>query len=71
MENLNEKAKKIKLVGTDKRTIIETTHLLLTNYVTYKKMSRPTNPYGDGFAAKKICKVLEKVKIPIITRKPL
>jgi len=42
------------LVGTDKETIIRNTLDLLTNSDIYNDMSNRHNPYGDGFACKKI-----------------
>lgn len=44
----------LKLVGTDEETIYNETKKLLTNEEEYKKMSKASNPYGDGFASKYI-----------------
>lgn len=44
----------LKLVGTDEEVIYSTTKDLLTNPVTYEKMSQASNPYGDGQASKYI-----------------
>ena len=44
----------LKLVGTDEENIYLETKRLLTNKVAYKKMSRASNPYGDGHASEKI-----------------
>lgn len=44
----------LKLVGTDEDIIYEETKKLLTSNEEYKKMSNASNPYGDGFASKKI-----------------
>jgi UDP-N-acetylglucosamine 2-epimerase (non-hydrolysing) len=49
------------LVGTDREKIVKETSQLLTNNSNYKKMSIAHNPYGDGFASKRICKVLSEV----------
>ena len=49
------------LVGTDREKIVKETSQLLTNSSNYKKMSIAHNPYGDGFASKRICKVLSEV----------
>ncbi len=46
----------VKIVGTDKNIIVEETQKLLTNKEEYKKMSRATNPYGDGNACDRIVK---------------
>lgn len=44
----------VKLVGTDKNTIIENVRNLLTDKDLYLTMSTATNPYGDGTASKLI-----------------
>ncbi len=44
----------LKLVGTDEDVIYHETKLLLTNNDEYEKMSKASNPYGDGFASKRI-----------------
>lgn len=49
----------LKLVGTNEETIYETCILLLENQDEYDKMSKASNPYGDGFASKKIADILE------------
>ena len=48
----------VKLVGTDKDTIVNNTFELLDNPSLYEKMSKATNPYGDGKAAERICRAL-------------
>lgn len=48
----------VKIVGTNKQTIIEETNKLLTDSEEYKKMSRATNPYGDGNACERIVDAL-------------
>ena len=53
-------AKTVKLVGPNKEKIIESINLLLNNDLEYKEMSRAHNPYGDGNASKRICKVLKE-----------
>ena len=50
----------LKLVGTDEETIYKNFKELLENKEEYEKMSKASNPYGDGFACKKIADVLEK-----------
>lgn len=57
----------LKLVGTDCETIYNETKKLLDDASFYNKMSTATNPYGDGFASKKIVdaiveKFIEKSK---------
>ncbi|MBT5400412.1 UDP-N-acetylglucosamine 2-epimerase (non-hydrolyzing) [bacterium] len=51
----------VKLVGTNRKKILEETSKLLTNNLYYKKMSTAHNPYGDGYASKRICKALREV----------
>ncbi len=47
----------VKLVGTDHDLIISEVSALLDNPMTYDKMSRAINPYGDGQACKRIVHV--------------
>lgn len=49
------------LVGTDKQKIVTETNRLLNDSVAYKIMSQAHNPYGDGFAAQRICDVLSNL----------
>jgi UDP-N-acetylglucosamine 2-epimerase (non-hydrolysing) len=44
----------VKLVGTDQRTIVEETSILLTDRAAYDAMARAMNPYGNGKAAGRI-----------------
>lgn len=44
----------LKLVGTDEEKIYNETKKLLTNEKEYEKMSKSSNPYGDGKASKRI-----------------
>lgn len=44
----------LRLVGTNKESIYDSFVELLLNPTTYKKMSHAANPYGDGFASKRI-----------------
>ena len=50
----------LKLVGTDEQVIYENFKLLLEDNIAYESMSKASNPYGDGFACKRIADVLEK-----------
>ena len=50
----------LKLVGTDEENIYHHFKLLLENDDEYKKMSKASNPYGDGFACKRIADILER-----------
>ncbi len=49
----------LKLVGTDEEVIYSSFKLLLDNEDEYKKMSMANNPYGDGFACRRIADILE------------
>jgi UDP-N-acetylglucosamine 2-epimerase (non-hydrolysing) len=44
----------LKLAGTDEETIYKLTKELLENNEEYEKMSKASNPYGDGKASKRI-----------------
>ncbi|TFB19299.1 UDP-N-acetylglucosamine 2-epimerase (non-hydrolyzing) [Filobacillus milosensis] len=45
----------LKLAGTDEDNIFNMADLLLSNTDEHKKMSRASNPYGDGQASRRIC----------------
>jgi UDP-N-acetylglucosamine 2-epimerase (non-hydrolysing) len=47
------------LVGTDTQLIINKTNELLTDNITYEKMTKSYNPYGDGKANKRILQYLK------------
>ena len=49
----------LRLVGTEEETIYYNFKLLLEDMQEYAKMSNASNPYGDGFACKRIADVLE------------
>ena len=53
------KAGTLKLVGTDEQVIYDNFKLLLENPDAYEAMARASNPYGDGFACKRIADILE------------
>lgn len=54
------KAGTLKLVGTDEITIYKETKKLLTDLKEYEKMSKASNPYGDGHASEKIADAIIK-----------
>ena len=54
------KAGTLKLVGTNEQTIYDNFKLLLENKHEYDKMSKASNPYGDGTASKQIADILER-----------
>ncbi len=49
----------VKLVGTDYNKIINNVSILLEDKEAYERMSKATNPYGDGLASQRI---VEKLK---------
>ncbi|TWE03106.1 UDP-N-acetylglucosamine 2-epimerase [Peribacillus frigoritolerans] len=56
------------LAGIEEERIYQLASELLTNEETYKKMATASNPYGDGFASKRIADILLthcKVKSPL------
>ena len=53
------KAGTLKLVGTDEKVIYENFKRLLIDKDAYDAMSKASNPYGDGFACKRIADILE------------
>lgn len=53
-------ANTLKLVGTKEETIYNEFTKLLTDKKAYDAMSNASNPYGDGFACKRIADILEE-----------
>jgi UDP-N-acetylglucosamine 2-epimerase (non-hydrolysing) len=52
----------LKLVGTDEEVIYQETKKLLTDKEEYEKMSKASNPYGDGHASERIVNaIIEKM----------
>lgn len=49
----------LRLVGTRENDIYDECCKLLTDKTSYEKMSKASNPYGDGHACKKIADILE------------
>lgn len=54
------KAGTLKLVGTKEENIYNEFEKLLTDKNEYEKMSKASNPYGDGYACKRIADILER-----------
>ena len=54
------KAGTLKLVGTQEETIYQAFKTLLTNQEAYDQMSKASNPYGDGFACRRIADILSE-----------
>lgn len=50
----------LKLVGTEENVIYNNFKMLLEDEGAYTRMSSACNPYGDGFACKRIADILEK-----------
>lgn len=54
------KAGTLKLVGTDEDVIYQNFKQLLEDRTAYDSMAQASNPYGDGFACKRIADILTK-----------
>ncbi|WP_129727559.1 non-hydrolyzing UDP-N-acetylglucosamine 2-epimerase [Ectobacillus funiculus] len=48
----------LKLAGTDEENIVYLVNELLTNIDEYNRMAKASNPYGDGYAAKRIVRAI-------------
>lgn len=48
----------LKLVGTEEETIYKEFSSLLNDELAYAKMSKASNPYGNGTASQQITKIL-------------
>ena len=48
----------VSLIGSDENRIINAATQLLTDSAAYEKMSRAVNPYGDGFASRRIAQAI-------------
>ncbi|WP_085506066.1 non-hydrolyzing UDP-N-acetylglucosamine 2-epimerase [Thalassobacillus devorans] len=55
----------LKLVGIEEENIYYYFKLLLEDEEAYRKMSQASNPYGDGFASKRIVDILEPYPIEV------
>ena len=51
------------LVGTNEKLIVTKALELLNNKDSFEKMSKLHNPYGDGFASKRIVEFIKNIKI--------
>ena len=54
------KAGTLKLAGTDEEDVYSCFKSLITDTALYDAMSKASNPYGDGFASKRIADILEE-----------
>ena len=50
----------VKVVGTDKEKVVAATEELLTDEKAYGRMAQAANPYGDGRAASRILRGLQR-----------
>ncbi len=48
----------LRLVGTNEDTIYNNFKELLTDHIAYERMSKASNPYGDGHASERIANIL-------------
>lgn len=53
----------VKLVGTNKKLIVEQVSKLIEDQEYYNIVSRAVNPFGDGFASRRIVKELSILKL--------
>lgn len=53
----------VKLVGADKKVIIDNVSTLLTDELAYAAMANAVNPYGDGKACKRIIRAIKDKNI--------
>ena len=53
----------LKLVGTEEETIYQAFTQLLNDVDAYEKMSKASNPYGDGYASRRIADILENEQV--------
>jgi UDP-N-acetylglucosamine 2-epimerase (non-hydrolysing) len=65
MRNVTERpegvqAGTLKLIGNDGVKIYQSINEILSNKEEYERMSKSSNPYGDGYASERIVKFLEK-----------
>jgi len=49
------------LVGTNRRRIVESTIMLLSDRAEYRRMAKSRNPYGDGKASERIRDIMKKL----------
>ncbi len=50
----------LRVVGTDRRQIVEQSLSLLTDRKAYDQMTRLANPYGDGLASQRIVAIIQQ-----------
>ncbi len=57
------KAGVLKLIGTERRSIVQAAERLLDDPRAYARMARAVNPFGDGHAAAKIVQALRNYQV--------
>lgn len=55
-----EKAGTLRVIGTNKEKVESELHALLNDGETYKRMAEANNPYGDGYASRKIVQAIQE-----------
>ncbi|HSB95421.1 MAG TPA: UDP-N-acetylglucosamine 2-epimerase (non-hydrolyzing) [Spongiibacteraceae bacterium] len=60
----------VKLVGTDRRRIVDAVELLLRDQAAYRTMATATNPFGDGTAAQQIVATIKQTFLTSSERLP-
>ena len=58
-----EELRALKLAGTDEETLYSLVRELLTDEAEYARMSRASNPYGDGQASRRIADALQLTEL--------
>lgn len=48
----------VRMAGVEENAIYDAAHLLLNDESEYRKMSRAVNPYGDGYACRRIAQAI-------------
>jgi UDP-N-acetylglucosamine 2-epimerase (non-hydrolysing) len=51
----------VKMVGTDRKEIVNKTLELINNSLLYEEMSKTVNPYGDGYSSERIVKIINQL----------
>lgn len=50
----------VRLIGANRDNIVRSVSELIDDPAAYQRMSEAVNPYGDGFAAERICEAIER-----------
>ena len=57
---IRDRAGTLKVVGTRTEQVYCEIERLLTDKEEYSRMSHATNPYGDGYASKRIVEIIKE-----------